>query len=119
MLDTGDGRRIQLVLCAVFVQGDVDLAGAEDYAIDFIVGEDGIVIVGGVRDDPLEVGLASEVFDGGAGERVAQKGFGEEEDEGLMISVSAWVKTEGEGDTYASGIGGSFDVEGYGTGWTA
>lgn len=53
------------MLGTVFVQGDVDLTGAEDYAVDLVVGEDGFVVVGGVRDDPLEVGLASEVFDGG------------------------------------------------------
>lgn len=68
------------MLGAVFVQGDVDLAGAEDYAVDLVVGEDGFVIVGGIGDDPLEVGVASEVFDGGASEGVAQERFGEEED---------------------------------------
>lgn len=52
------------MLGAVFVQGDVDLAGAEDHAVDLVVGQDGVVVVGGVRDDPLEVRLAGEVFDG-------------------------------------------------------
>lgn len=52
------------MLCAVFVQGDVDLAGADDYAVNLVGGEDGVVVVAGVGDDPLEVRLAGEVFDG-------------------------------------------------------
>lgn len=68
------------MLGTVFVESDVDLARAEDDAIDLVVGEDGIVVVGRVRDDPLEVRLAGEVFDGGACERVAKERFGEEED---------------------------------------
>lgn len=68
------------MLGAVFVEGDVDLAGAQNHAVDLVVGEDGIVIVSGVGDNPLEVGLAGEVFDRGACERVAEEGFGEEKD---------------------------------------
>ena len=64
MLDAGDGGGVYFALGAVFVQGDVDLAGAEDHAVDLVVGEDGVVVVGGVGDDPLEVRLAGEVFDG-------------------------------------------------------
>lgn len=52
------------MLGAVFVEGDVDLAGAEDYAVDLVMGQDGIVVVGWVGDDPLELRFASEVFDG-------------------------------------------------------
>lgn len=59
------------MLGTVFVQGNVDLPRAEDYAVDLVRGEDGFVIVGGVGDDPLEVRLASEVFDGGSGKRVS------------------------------------------------
>ena len=36
--------------------------------------------MGGIGDDPLKVGVASEVFDGGTSEGVAQERFGEEED---------------------------------------
>ena len=61
------------MLGAVFVEGGVDLAGAEDYAVDLVVGEDGIVVVSRVGDDPLEVGLAGEVFDGGSCKRVAKE----------------------------------------------
>ena len=52
------------MLGTVFVEGDVDLAGAEDHTVDLVMGQDGIVVVGGVGDDPLEVRLAGEVFDG-------------------------------------------------------
>ncbi len=83
MLDAGDGGAGEVWVCgAVFVEGGVDLAGAEDDAVDFLVGLDGGVGVGGVGDDPFEVGLAREVFDGGTGEGVAEEGFGEEENEG-------------------------------------
>lgn len=66
------------MLGAVFVEGDVDLAGAEDYAVDLVMREDGFVFVSGVGDDPLEVRLAGEIFDGRACERMAEEGFGEE-----------------------------------------
>lgn len=78
LLDAGDGGGGELVFGAVLVQGDVDLAGAEDDAVDLVRGEDGVVFVGRVGDDPLEVRLAGEVFDGGARERMAEEGFGEE-----------------------------------------
>lgn len=61
------------MLGAVFVEGDVDLAGAEDYAVDLVMGKDGIVVVSGVGDDPLELRFAGEVFYGGACERVAEE----------------------------------------------
>ena len=59
------------MLGTAFVQSNVDLTRAEDYAVDLVVGKDGLVVVGGVGDDPLEVRLASEVFDRGTGERVS------------------------------------------------
>ena len=68
------------MLGAVLVEGGVDLARAEDDAVDLVRGKDGRVFVGGVGDDPLEVRLTSEVFDGGTRERVAEEGFREEED---------------------------------------
>lgn len=61
------------------MEGDIDLAGAEDYAVNLVVGKDGIIVVSGVGDDPLEVRLADKVFNGGACERVAEEEFGEEE----------------------------------------
>ena len=65
----------------MFVEGGVDLAGAEDDAVDFIVGFDGIISMGGVGDNPFEVGVAGKIFNGGAGKGVSQEEFGEEEDE--------------------------------------
>ena len=67
------------MLGAVFVEGDVDLAGAEDYAVDLVVGEDRIVVVSGVGDDPLEVRFAGEVVDGGTCKGMAKEGFREEQ----------------------------------------
>ncbi len=63
------------MLGAMFVEGDVDLAGAENHTVDLVGGENGIVFVSGVGDDPLEVRLAGEVFNGGACERMAEEGF--------------------------------------------
>ena len=63
----------------MFVEGDVDLAGTEDYAVDLVVGEDRIVVVSGVRDDPLEVRLAGEVVNWGPCKGMAEEGFGEEQ----------------------------------------
>ncbi len=86
------------MLGSVLVELDVDLAGAEDDAVDLVRGSDVVGLVGGVRDDPLEVGVAGEVGEGGAGEGVAEQGFGEEEDEcwwrGLVV---VFVKRRGVG----------------------
>ena len=68
------------MLGTMFVERCVDLASAEDYSVDLVMGEDRIVVVSRVGDDPLEVRLAGEVFDGRASERMAKEGFGEEED---------------------------------------
>lgn len=64
----------------MFVELDIHLTGAEDDAVNLFGRGDGFVMFR-VGEDPLEVGIAGEVFDGGAGERVAEEGFGEEEDE--------------------------------------
>ena len=74
LLDARDGG-------AVLVQGGVDLAGAEDDAGDLRGGQDGGVGVRRVGDYPFEGGVPGEVGDVGAGERVPEEGFGEEEDE--------------------------------------
>lgn len=67
-------------------EGGEDLAGTQDDALD-LLGlvdlEGGIFGVLGILDDPLEVALASEVLDVGAGERVTQKSLGEEGDQRL------------------------------------
>ena len=69
------------MLGAVFVEGGVGLARAEDHTVNLIVREDRVVLVSGIGDDPLKVRLAGEVFDGRACERVAKKRFGEEENQ--------------------------------------
>jgi len=66
LLDTGNGSVGDLVLLTVLVQCHVGLASAHDYALNLVVGvelEVVFTIVGDIRDDPLEVALASEVFD--------------------------------------------------------
>lgn len=68
------------MLGAVFVQGGVNLARADDYAINLVVGKDGVVVMSGVWNDPLEVRVAGEVFNWGACERVAEEGFRKEKD---------------------------------------
>lgn len=64
----------------MFVESCVCLAGAENDAVAFFLGFDVARLVGGVGDDPLEVGIAGEIFDGRASEGVAEERFGEEED---------------------------------------
>ena len=44
-----------LVLGTVFVQSDVDLACAEDHAINFFRRRDVVGFLSRVRDDPLEM----------------------------------------------------------------
>ena len=83
LLDAGDGDVIDVVVGAVFVEGGVDLAGAEDDAVDLLGGLDAAGGVLGVRDDPLEGGAGvGKVLDVGAGDWVAKEGLGEEDDEG-------------------------------------
>ena len=65
----------------VLVEGSVDLARAKNDTVNFVVRADGAFRMCGVRDNPLEMGVAREVFNGGAGERMAKEGFGEEDNE--------------------------------------
>lgn len=82
LLDASYGDRVEIVLFAMFVQGDVSLARTQYDAVDLFWGRDGLVLVGWVGDDPLEVGFAAELFDGRAGERVSEERFGEEKNQG-------------------------------------
>ena len=78
LLDARDGRVADLLGRAVFVERDVDLAGAEDDALDrrgLINGASGVF---GIGDDPLKVGVAGKVFDRGTSERMAKERFREE-----------------------------------------
>ena len=81
LLDTGDGDIVDALLGAVLVERGVDLAGTQDDAVDLLGRLDGTLVVGGIRDDPLEVGFAGEVLDVGAGDRVAEQRLREEDDE--------------------------------------
>ena len=67
----------------MFVELDIDLASAEDDTVDFFGRSDCLVGVGGIGDDPLEVGLAGEVGERGTSKGVAEERFGEEENEGF------------------------------------
>lgn len=62
LFNAGDGGVLVLFGGAVLVQGDVGLAGAENDTLDLFGRGDGMVVFG-VRDDPLEVRFAGEVFD--------------------------------------------------------
>lgn len=109
LLDTGDGGVGQVVLLAVFEESGEDLAGAEDDAVDLVVRvelEFGVFFVGGVRDDPLEVTVASEVLDWRASQWVTQQALAEERDQRLA-ELSVHLPTEdvervgwGSADTY-------------------
>lgn len=55
MFNAGDGGFVVLVLSTVFVQSDVDLACAEDHAIDFFGWRDIVGFVSRIRDNPLEM----------------------------------------------------------------
>lgn len=74
LLDAGDCGVFQgWVRGAVFVEGGIGLAGAEDDARDVLVRIDLRRLVRGVGDNPLEMGLAREVFDGGAREGMTEE----------------------------------------------
>ena len=80
---------------SVFLQGGVYLTRAEDDSIDFFVGGDGIVGVGRVWNDPLEMRFAYEVFDGRAGDRMAEKRFGEEKDQSFPSMLAKQSQVSG------------------------
>lgn len=80
LFDARDGSVFEAVVGAVFVQGGVDLACAEDYALDLLGLVDGFAVLG-VGDDPFELGVAGELLDGGTGKGVSEEGLGEENDE--------------------------------------
>lgn len=82
LLDTGDGNVVDLVVGAVLVKTGIDLARAEDDAVNLLGSLDLARLVGWVGDDPLELGLANELLNVGAGERMTEESLGEEEDEG-------------------------------------
>ena len=73
------------------MDGGVGLASTDDDALDLFGGIDGVCLgalcdlcrfVGRVGNDPSEVGVAGEVFNVRAGERVTEERLGEEENQG-------------------------------------
>lgn len=84
LLDARNGHVLELgLLGAGLDERGVDLSSAEDDAVDALVVVDLACLVGGVRDDPLEVRVARELFNVGARVGVAEEVLGEEEDEGF------------------------------------
>lgn len=82
LLDTSEGNIVDVVVSTVLVQGSPDLASAQDDALDLLGLLDGAGLVLRVGDNPLEVRLAGELVQVGAGERVTEQRLGEEDDEG-------------------------------------
>lgn len=66
LLDARNGDVGDFVIRHVFSQGDVDLAGTQNDALDVGGFGDGFAVFW-VGDDPLEVRIAGECFDRGAG----------------------------------------------------
>lgn len=80
LLDTGDGGVADVVGLTVLEQCGVHLTRAEDHTFDLL----GLVdsgAVSGVGDDPLEVGVASELGELRASNGVTQERLGEEHDQ--------------------------------------
>lgn len=67
LLDAGYGDVFAAGGFAMFDEGGIDLAGAEDNSVNGGVGVDGTGFVGGIGDDPLEVRFAGEVDEVGTG----------------------------------------------------
>lgn len=63
LLNTCDRRVFDFFVATVLVERSVDLAGAEDDALNVFWRIDLSAMLG-VRDDPLEVRVSREVFDG-------------------------------------------------------
>ena len=73
MLDPCYSRVFDAFFLLIFAERNVDLARTDDYAGDVFGFVDIAGCVFGVGDDPLEVRLAGEVVEGGAGEGVTEE----------------------------------------------
>lgn len=75
LLNTGDGSVGDAILLAVLVQSSIDLTSTENDALNLLLRLDLVLALGvsRVRNDPLEVRVASELLDGGAGQGVTEK----------------------------------------------
>ena len=77
LLDARDGDVVDLLVEAVLLQRGVHLSGANNNALDRGRRGDGVI-----RDDPAEMRVAGELVDRGAGEGMAEEGFGKENTKG-------------------------------------
>jgi hypothetical protein len=81
LLNPSDGDVFDIVVGTVFVEGDINLAGTEDYAVNLLRLFDGVAMLW-VRDGPSEMGIASELLNRRAAKRMPEKRLREEEDQG-------------------------------------
>lgn len=87
LLDTGDGRVFDALIGTVLVESSINLSSAKDDTVDLVGVIDGVTVLW-VRDDPLELGITSELLDRRAGERMAEERLGEEENQSCeMLAV--------------------------------
>jgi hypothetical protein len=80
LLDTGDGRVFDALIGTVLVESSINLSSAKDDTVNLVGVVDGVTVLW-VRDDPLELGITSELLDRRAGERMAEERLGEEENQ--------------------------------------
>jgi len=86
LLNASDGDVVQVVLRSVLVKGSPDLTAAENNALNLLRSLDSTSLMLGIRDNPLEASvLASELLNVATSQRVTEKRFGEEDNEGLAV----------------------------------
>lgn len=80
LFDTGDGGVPDTVRLTMLGESSPDLTGAHNHTLDFLrlVNLFAMLVV---RDNPAEMGVASELLDGGSATWVTEKGFREENDQ--------------------------------------
>jgi hypothetical protein len=108
LLDARNGNILQTASFTLLHECGVHLTCAENNAVDFFMRANLARSMSWVLNDPLEMRLAGEFLDVGASERVAQKRFGEEEDERLselavhlatqQVEVVRWLSAVGDLD---------------------
>lgn len=82
LLNTGDGGVADAVGLTVLDQSGVHLTSADNHPLNLLRRVDSPRSVGRVRDDPLEVRVASELLERRTSDRVAEQRLGEEDDKG-------------------------------------
>lgn len=82
LLNASDGGILEVVNVArsVFVQSSVGLTGTENDSVNLLWWRYRVAMLR-IRNDPLKVRVPCEVFDGRAGKWMAEKRFGEEQDQ--------------------------------------